>query len=71
LPIILYGFDTWSLTTREERWVRVFENWGLRRIYGPKREKVTVEWRKLHNDELNVLHSSPNIIRVIKSRRIR
>jgi len=71
LPVILYGFDTWSLTKREERWLRVFENWGLRRIFGPKRDEVKGEWRKLHNEELNVLYSSPNIIRVIKSRRIR
>jgi hypothetical protein len=49
----------------------VFENRVLRRIFGPKRDEVTGEWRKLHNDEVNVLHSSPNIIRVIKSRRIK
>jgi hypothetical protein len=51
--------------------MRVFENWVLKRIFGPKRDKVTGEWRKLHNDELNNLYSSPNIVRVIKSRRMR
>jgi len=56
---------------REERRLRVFENMVLRRKLGPKRYEVTVEWRKLHNEELNNLYSSPNIFRVIKSRRIR
>jgi len=56
---------------REERRLRVFENGVLRRIFGPKRDEVTGEWRKLHNEELNVLYSSPNIVRVIKSRRMR
>jgi hypothetical protein len=56
---------------REEHWLRVFENRVLRRIFGPKRDGVTGEWRKLHNDELNYLYSSPNIVRVIKSRRMR
>ena len=56
---------------REERRVRVFENRVLRRISGLKRDEVTGEWRKLHNEELNDLYSSPNIIQVIKSRRIR
>jgi hypothetical protein len=64
----LYGCETWSLTLREEHRLRVFENRVLRRIFGPKRDEVTGEWRKLHNEELNDSYSSPNIIRVIKSR---
>ena len=64
--MLLYGCETWSLTLKEERRLRVFENRVLRRIYGPKRDKVTGEWRKLHNEELNNLYSSPNIVRVIK-----
>jgi hypothetical protein len=55
----------------EERRLRVFENWALRRIFGPKRDEVTRERRKLHNEELNELHSSPIIVRVIKSARMR
>ena len=71
LPVVLYGCETWSLTLREERKLRVFENRVLRKIFGPKRDEVTGEWRKLHNKELNNLYSSPNIVRVIKSRRMR
>ena len=71
LPVVLYGCETWSLTMREERRVRVFENRVLRRLFGPKRKEVTEEWRKLHNEELNELYSSLNIVRVIKSKRIR
>jgi hypothetical protein len=71
LPVVLYGCETWSLTLREEHGLSVFENRVLRRIFGPKRDEVTGEWRKLHNEELNDLCSSPNIIRVIKSRIMR
>ena len=67
----MYGCETWSLTLREERKLRVFENMVLRRIFGPRRDEVTGEWRRLHNEELNDLYSSPNIVRVIKSRRVR
>jgi hypothetical protein len=67
---VLYGCETWSLTSREEQRLRVFENRVLRRIFGPKREEDG-SWRKLHNDELYSLYSSPNIVRVIKSRRMK
>jgi hypothetical protein len=70
LLVVLHGCETWSLKLRDERRLRVFENRVLRRIFGPKRDEVTDEWRKLHNEELNILYSSPNIVRVIKSRRI-
>ena len=60
-----------SLTLREERKLRVFENIVLRRLFGPRKDEVTGEWRRLHNEELNNLYSSPNIVRVIKSRRMR
>jgi len=70
LPVVLYGCETWSLTLWEERKPRVFENMVLRRIFGPKRDEVTGEWRRLTNEELNDLYPSPNIVRVIKSRRM-
>jgi hypothetical protein len=69
--VVLYGCETWSLTLREEHRLRVFENRVLRRIFGPKRDEVTREWRKLHDEELRDLYSSPSIIRIIKSRRMR
>jgi hypothetical protein len=71
LPVVLYGCETWSLILREEHRLRVFENRVLRRIFGPKRDEVTSEWRKLPNRELQNLYSSPNITRHIKSRRMR
>ena len=67
LPVVFYGCETWSLTLREERKLRVFENMVLRRIFGPRRDEVTGGWRKLHQEELNDLYSSPNIVMVIKS----
>jgi hypothetical protein len=70
LPVVLYGCETWSLTLREEHRLKVFENRVLRRMFGPKRDEVTGDWRKLHNGELHNLYSSPDIIRQIKSRRM-
>jgi hypothetical protein len=70
LLFVLYGHETWSLTLKEERRLRVWENRVLGRIFGLKRDEVTREWRKLHIEELNDLQSSPNIVRVIKSRRM-
>ena len=70
LPVVLYGCETWSLTLKEERRLSVFENRVLRRIFGPKREEVTREWRKLR-EEMTDLYSSHNIERVTKSRRMR
>ncbi|KAJ4433880.1 hypothetical protein ANN_16193, partial [Periplaneta americana] len=71
LPVVLYGCETWTLTLREEHGLRVFENKVVRKIFGAKRDEVTGEWRKLHNAELHALYSSPDIIRNIKSRRLR
>jgi hypothetical protein len=71
LPVVLYGCETWPLIVKEEHKLRVFENRVLRRIFGPKRDGVTGGWRKLHNEELHNLYSSPSIIRIINSRRMR
>ena len=70
LPVVLYGCEAWSLTLREECRLRVFENRILRRIFGPKRNE-NGKWRRLHIEELHSLYRSPNIVRVIKSRRLR
>jgi hypothetical protein len=71
LPVVFYGCETLFLTLREEHRLRVFENRVLRRIFGPKSDEVTGGWRKLHNEELHGLYSSPSIVRVIKARRMR
>ena len=67
LLVVLYGCETWSLTLREERRLRVFENRVLRKVFGPNRDEVIWEWRKVHNEELNNLYSLPKIVRVVKS----
>jgi hypothetical protein len=71
LSVVLYGCETWLLTLREERGLRVFGQRVLKRIFVPKRDEVTGEWRKLHSEELNDLYSSPNMVRVIKWWRMR
>ena len=71
LPVVLYGCEIWSLTLREKRRLRVFENRVLRRVLGPKRDEVTGECRKLHKEELSDLYSLPNIVRVVKPRKIK
>jgi hypothetical protein len=71
LPVVLYGCETLSLTLREERGLRVFEIRVLRRTFGPRRDKVIGEWKKLHNEEFHDLYSSPSIIKIIKARRMR
>jgi hypothetical protein len=71
LPVVFYGCQTWSLTLREQHKLRVFENRVLRRMFGPKRDEVTGEWRNLYSGELHNLYSSPDIIRQIKSRGMR
>ena len=68
LSVVLYGCGTWSLTLRKEHRLRVFENSMLRRIFGPKMDEVTGEWRKLHNEENSYLYCSPNIIRVVQTK---
>ena len=64
LPVVLYGCEAWSLTLQEERKLRVFENMVLRRIFGPKRDEVRGQWRRLHKEDLSDLYSSPNILRL-------
>ena len=71
LCVVSYGCETWSLTLREDRKLNMFKNMMLGRIFGPRRDEVTGEWRRLHNEELNDLYSSPKKVRVIKSRRMR
>ena len=71
MPVVLFGCETWSVTLREERRLRVFENRVLRRVFGPKRDKVTGEWRRLHDEELYDLYCYLNIIGMIKSNSIR
>jgi hypothetical protein len=71
LPVVLYGCGIWSLTLKEEHKVRMFENRVLRRIFGRKRDEVMGGWRKLHNEELRELYSSPSIIGIIKSRKMK
>ena len=71
MRVVLSGFETWLLTLREERKLRVFENRVLRGIFGTERDEVRWDWRKLHNEELNDLYCSPSIVRVIKTRRMR
>ena len=71
MPVVLYWYEIWSLTLREELRQAVFENRVLRRIFGPNRDEATGEWRKLYNEELNDLYCSPIIVWVIKSRRMR
>jgi hypothetical protein len=71
LPVVLYGCETWPLAVREEHKLKVLENRVLRRIFGPKKDGVTGGWRKLYGEELHNLYSSPRIIRIVKSRRMR
>ena len=71
LSVVLYGCETWSLTLRDERRLMVFENRVLGRVFGPKMDEITGEWGKLHNEELSDLYSLPNIVWVVKSRRMR
>jgi hypothetical protein len=71
LPVVLYGPETWSLSLREEQRLKVFENRVIRTIFGPRRDEERGEWRNLHNEEIHDLYSSPSIIRIMKTRRMR
>ena len=71
LPVILYGCESWSTTLADEHKLHVFENKVLRKIYGPKRDEMTGEWRRLHNEELHGLYDSPDVVKIMKSRRLR
>lgn len=71
LPVILYGCESWSTTLADEHKLRVFENKVLRKIYGPKRDEMTGEWRRLHNEELHGLYDSPDVVKIMKSKRLR
>jgi hypothetical protein len=71
LPLVLYRYETWSLTLREEHRQRAFENRVLRKIFRQKRDEIIGGYRKLHSEELHNLYASPNVIRMIKSRRMR
>jgi len=71
LPVVLYGCETWYLTLREGRRLRVFENRVLGRVFGPKKDEVIGGWRKLHNEDLSDLYSLPHIVRVVKSRKMK
>jgi hypothetical protein len=70
LPVVLYECETWSLALRQEHRLKVFENRVLRTIFGPKRDEIVGGWEKLHHEQLQNLYSSPNIIRIIKTRRM-
>jgi len=71
LPVVLYEFAAWSLTLKEEHRLRLLENRALSRLFGPKRDRLTGEWGRINNEEFNDVYLSPNIIQVIKSRRMR
>jgi hypothetical protein len=71
LSVVLHGYESWSLTLREEHRLRVFENWVLRRIFGPKRDEVSGWWRELPDKELHNMYSLPSVIRMLKSRRMK
>jgi len=71
LPVILYGCESWSMILADEHKLRVFENKVLRKIYRKKRDEMTGEWRRLHNEELHGLYDLPNVVKIMKSRRLR